>query len=410
MSLQDKASIVLPKGFAGKASVLECWNPNTDTLVGFDVVRATTATRVNESGLIESVSANVPRRDFLNGGCGELLIEPQRTNVEANSNTFIGTGASVTTGQQSPTVAGNEGVLLEGNGTSVQPRNARNITFLSSGEAVISIRAKAGTNDFICLGFQSFTSGSGTAFSYFDLANGTTPTSGARIESLGNGWYQCYSAPYTIDAGDLAGLCSVFITPSTSSLNFASTAAANGQNVLLYQFQAETGSYGTSVIPTSGAAVTRNADVISGTSLAALLGDSAGGIYVNASVFENTFNGISISDGTSDNRFRIGTSTLGRFTVVSSENGTLQTNITSTSGIYTPNTFFKIAARYSVNNVNLYHNGSSIITDASWASMSGVNKLELQDPSGGPLYGRIRELVIFSEAPDNDQLAAITTP
>lgn len=407
MSLQDKASIVLPKGFAGKASVLECWNPNTDTLVGFDVVRATTATRVNESGLIESVSANVPRRDFLNGGCGELLIEPQRTNVEANSNTFIGTGASVTTGQQSPTVAGNEGVLLEGNGTSVQPRNARNITFLSSGEAVISIRAKAGTNDFICLGFQSFTSGSGTAFSYFDLANGTTPTSGARIESLGNGWYQCYSAPYTIDAGDLAGLCSVFITPSTSSLNFASTAAANGQNVLLYGFQAETGAYGTSYIPTSGTAETRNADVESKGLIASLLSDSSGGLYIRGRVFDASVSNIievSNSSDAANERVLIdinGTNITGKTTDGGVEQATL--NAAGT----TDNAEFAVCYNYALNSFSIQKGGATAATDSAGTTPSGLNQVRFTDGST-PFYGRISEIVIFNQRPTNTQGEAVT--
>jgi len=85
MALTDKSSIVVPKGFYGKANVLQGFNPQTENLVDLDVVRNTTATRVNEQGLIESVAANVPRRDFLNGGCGELLVEPQRTNFWTES-------------------------------------------------------------------------------------------------------------------------------------------------------------------------------------------------------------------------------------------------------------------------------------------------------------------------------------
>lgn len=410
MSLQDKSSIVLPKGFAGKAGTLECWNPNTDSLVGLSVVRATTATRVNESGLIESVSANVPRRDFLNGGCGELLIEPQRTNVEANSNTFSGTGASVTTGQQSPTAAGNEGVLFEGDGTNIQPRSVKTITFLSSGEAVISVRAKAGTNDFIALGFQTFTAGSGTAFSYFDLANGTTPTSGARIESLGNGWYQCFSAPYTIDAGDLTGICTVFITPSTSSLNFASTAAANGQNVLLYQFQAETGSYGTSVIPTSGAAVTRNADVISDTGLAALLGQSGGGLYFEAQPFIlSGVQSFTLSNGTNDNRCQTYfTATQIGLDVV--QGGVIQASISG--GTPSASAFNKVCTRYAKDDFTIHLGGARVAQDTSGSTFSGTTLSNFTTASAtgasSQFYGRVRELIIFKETPTESQANALT--
>jgi hypothetical protein len=63
------------------------------------VVRATTATRVNSAGLIESVANNVPRLDYLNGICPSLLVEPQRTNVLTYSEQFatswINNGATI---------------------------------------------------------------------------------------------------------------------------------------------------------------------------------------------------------------------------------------------------------------------------------------------------------------------------
>jgi hypothetical protein len=45
----------------------------------FDFVRATTATRVNELGLIEEVAAGIPRIDY-SSGVGQWLFEPLRTN------------------------------------------------------------------------------------------------------------------------------------------------------------------------------------------------------------------------------------------------------------------------------------------------------------------------------------------
>ena len=45
-----------------------------------DVIRATTATRVNESGNIEVVPANVARIDYSKGQPA-ILVEPQRTNL-----------------------------------------------------------------------------------------------------------------------------------------------------------------------------------------------------------------------------------------------------------------------------------------------------------------------------------------
>ena len=410
MSLLDKASIVWPKGAPSKAGNLAAWNPQTSQLVEFDVVRATTKTYVDENGLIQTAAANVLPRDFTDGGCGVQKIEPQRTNYVTSSQDFSAVvSATETTGQESPTTAGNEGTIITGDGTSTQPRTVKSLSFASAGAKVQYCIAKAGTNDFLALGFQAYTGGSGTSFSFFDLNNGTTPTAGAKIVSIGNGWYFCISAPYTIDAGDLSGVNSIFLTPDDSNLNWPTAAAANGQSINLFHFQAEDGDYSTTPIFTSGSTVTRNADVASLSSAAALLNNASGGFFIEASVYEDTFNGISISDGTSNNRFRFGTSSSGRFTVVSSTGGTLQTNEVSSSGLYTINTFFKIAVGYTTNDVNLYHNGSSVITDTSWLPIVGADRLELQDPTGGPFYGDIKQVVYFNNRPTDAQLSAITT-
>lgn len=45
-----------------------------------DVVRATSATRVNSAGLIETVGNNIARLDYSNGSCPSILVEPQRSN------------------------------------------------------------------------------------------------------------------------------------------------------------------------------------------------------------------------------------------------------------------------------------------------------------------------------------------
>ena len=72
MSLFDSASLVVtPNGT--KASKLYSIIP-TDGSGDLTVTRATTATRVNSSGLIESVANNVPRLDYLNSSFPTILL------------------------------------------------------------------------------------------------------------------------------------------------------------------------------------------------------------------------------------------------------------------------------------------------------------------------------------------------
>ena len=54
----------------------------------FDFTRATSATRVNRQGLIETVATDKPRIDFLNNTKGHLLLEPSRTNKMPTSEDF----------------------------------------------------------------------------------------------------------------------------------------------------------------------------------------------------------------------------------------------------------------------------------------------------------------------------------
>jgi len=120
MSLLDTASLILtPNGY--KATNLYSVKP-TDASGDMVVSRATTATRVNSSGLIESVAINVPRLDYTGGGCPSILVEPQRTNLVfpsatlttqtrtvtavANTLSFYGTGTIVLAGAHIATLTG----------------------------------------------------------------------------------------------------------------------------------------------------------------------------------------------------------------------------------------------------------------------------------------------------------------
>jgi len=86
MSLFESASLVVtPNG--AKASKLYAIKP-TSGAGDLSVTRATTATRVNSAGLIESVAVNVPRLDYTDSTCPSILVEPQRTNLLTYSEQF----------------------------------------------------------------------------------------------------------------------------------------------------------------------------------------------------------------------------------------------------------------------------------------------------------------------------------
>jgi hypothetical protein len=415
MSLLDNASIVWPLGAQTKAGNLAAWNPQTKSTVPFDVVRASTKTRVNEAALIESVAANVLARDFTFGGCGDFTIEDQRTNLVTQSNS-LSSGWALSNVTTATSISG---IFLGKNDTAVIEDDTTNSVYgvhlaprpsiTSGNNYAISFIVKKGAQDYVYFNdFNAFNTPKVEC--WFNLSTVSVDFKGggvisSSIRDLGNNYFRCFltflSASTTTDYR-------VAASQSDNAETYSGTVGVTAFSFVHAQIEA--GTYASSPIVTAGSAVTRLKDVPILTGASALLGDSEGGFFIEASVFENTFNGFSLSDGSTSNRFRIGTTSGGAFTIVSVSEGVLQTNLNSAGSLYTINTFFKIAGGYAVNDVALYHNGSSIITDSSWASMVGVNKVELQDPSGGPFYGRIRQFVVFNQKPTDTQFGLITTP
>lgn len=89
MSLIVNAELILtPNGFnTSKLYAIKPFDGSGDATV----VRATPATRVNSSGLIEEMGANVPRIDYSNDSCPIILVEEQSTNLVLHSQEFDNT-------------------------------------------------------------------------------------------------------------------------------------------------------------------------------------------------------------------------------------------------------------------------------------------------------------------------------
>jgi len=77
---------MIPSGY--KANKVYSVLP-TDGSGDLNFARTTTATRVNQNGLIEEVAIGVPRLDYTNGGCPSLLLEPASTNLYLNSDAIV---------------------------------------------------------------------------------------------------------------------------------------------------------------------------------------------------------------------------------------------------------------------------------------------------------------------------------
>ena len=227
----------------GKEDTILAYNSENNNYkpLPFTFERASTATRVNKEGLIETVGADEPRVDYLNDSNGALLLEPSRTNSLLQSNQFDTTwnsnGVTETSGQAGYD-GSNDAWLIERN--AAFGNAAQNIS--QGGVQTFSVFAKAGTYDWAYLRYANasplFYRGA-----FFNLSTGVVGTIdadviNAEIESVGDGWYRC-SITYN------QTISQVIVYPVASDGGQGDSGTGS---IYIQDAQLEQGSYATSII------------------------------------------------------------------------------------------------------------------------------------------------------------------
>jgi hypothetical protein len=393
-----------------KAAVLYSQIPDSGA-VDFGVTRATTAYRTNASGILESVASGVPRLDYpIGGGCPSLLVEPAATNLLLRSEEFDN---AYWTKEPSVQVV-TSGSVLNKRGVTSQKlefisggirRLFRSFSYVSGTTYTLSIFAKSDGVANLRLRFQdnansAFTAGTNIEF---NLIDGTATADTGYVVSIipqGDGWFRCIAT----------ATCTASVTESLGAWVLNATTA--GQGIYIDAIQLETGSVATSYIPTVAATATRNADVISKTGVSGFIGQSEGSLYAEVDVrnFISTVRIFAISDGTSDNRVVLLTSTSNRLRVIVSTSGSTTADISTSTGL--SNGIYKIAFAYANNDFVFYVNGTQIGTETSGAVPACTDvylgKSETT-ASSGFFNDRIRAAAIYTTRLSNTELAALTT-
>jgi hypothetical protein len=385
--------------------------------------------------LIESVASGVPRLDYYTSGgtagCPALLVEPAATNFAPNVNLMnqfdtptVSGGVALTTGSTDflapDGASGSINKYVGGTASNQSTRySASAIGVSASGTYRFSLFVKAGATNplnFCAIQFALFTGASGTATSYFNLASGTALTSGSSIENYGNGWYRCVSAPYTIASGDLSGTVSFTFAEGDNDVTWPVSGALN-LTAYTWGAQMEAGSVATSYIPTTAAAVTRNADVVNlSGAVSGCIGQTEGTIYAEVDMRNAISRVASIlqlrQDG--NNQITVGITTAfgGTNTITARAQqagsfviGFHQQN--NAAGIY------KIAFAYKSTDCKLYINGTdtgvTIATNNAFTAFS-FNEIQLgMNNSANHFNDRIRSAALYTTRLTNAELAALTT-
>jgi hypothetical protein len=251
--LLEEASLVITPNAVEEGKLFSI--KPTDGSGDLSVVRATTKTRVNSLGVIESVPINVASLDYSNGSCPSILVEPQRTNLITFSEDFAVGQASynnasvlVNTDISPNGTLTADKVTFNGDFSAVR----KNFTYLAGTTYTISFYAKrvSGVDSFIM----------------FDSTNSVT----IATFNFTNEWVR-----YT----------GTFTPAITSTLLFwvrIGGGSTSANTFLIWGAQLEVGANATSYIPTLASAVTRNADVISKTGISDLIGQTEGVLFVES--------------------------------------------------------------------------------------------------------------------------------
>ena len=179
MSFYDDASlIVYPSGY--KESKIYSLKPTNGT-GDLNFSRASSATRVNAEGLIETSPVNLmPFSETFNFATGGWSLQNGATTIANSGTAPNGTNTATLL---YPSV---DGVIVAPN------RRAESVTAPDTAIYTQYVYAKASGKNWLAL-FKF--SGSGGTAAWFNLSTGVVGTvaSGctAFIESVGNGWYKC---------------------------------------------------------------------------------------------------------------------------------------------------------------------------------------------------------------------------
>ena len=390
--LLEKASILLtPTAYSN--GDLQCIKPNTAT-GDFDFTRGTIATRIAENGLIEDVTdTNLPRIDYL-GGTGQILLEPQSTNLVTDS---AGGNYGNNPGSEILTTA------PDGTNTAVRPvpdSTSDRYQYTISGGSYATDSKLTYTWYRKRITTPIDTSHTGDLKIQI-LVNCTQVGSTTQIETDVNG-FDRFQAVFNITDGSAATLIRGY---------FGQSIGVGNSSIAYWGHQVEPLEFSTSLIPTSGSTVTRNKDVCDNSGSSDLISSTEGVLYAEISALADdlTRRDISISDGTNANTIRFHYSLVSntiRFQVRSSGAATVSQAFSVTD----IKDFHKVALSYKLDDVRIFIDGVKVGTDTTATIPSGLDELSFyQGAVSFNFFGKVKSVAVYKEALTDAQLTALTT-
>ena len=373
----------------------------------FTYERNGSATRVRKDGLIEEVVNDTPRLDWLNSDCPSLLLEPQRTNLQAYSENF--SGAAWTPAFS--TITANSSISPNGELTAYKLETTSSVGSLNgflqitaNTEYTYSLFVKADTTSICKIELYDTLSG-GASYYYglvnFDMSTETITTSlaTASFDKLDSGWYRLKitaTSPNPLQGGGTG--VSISLTQAGS--------------IFIWGGQMEAGGYATSYIKNVDDinGVTRLKDECFNGGDADLFDITEGTFFVDAVNFSpplNDYSMITLSNGSANIvRFLYESSRI-RVTVIASNNVEQDYFIAGVAS----NQRNKVALTFKENEFKVYHNGVLKDTDTSGDIPTGLDKLNFASQSGTSRHfeGKVYDTRVYDRVLTQAEAITLTT-
>jgi len=356
----------------------------------FDFTRASSATRVNKQGLIETVPSGKPRIDFTDNTNGHLLLEPSRTNIITNSEQFV----------DAPTGNTNMDLFsgtITNNNTTSPDGNTKGMKYTISSGSGATLRIYQ--SDLSTSADTTFTiyAKKGTANSFSINISGGTATS----VTLTDEWQRIT----TTDTSNSNKFIDVTVTGSV------------GQYIYIFGMQAEAASYATSYIPTEGSSATRVAETGIDCLLPneTIINNSTATVYLEFEALVNDLSNRWISfeelGVPTDNMFEIRLSAGSNLLqiVTRSSGGGQDVVMSETLTDITANN--KIAVNYNGLNWKLAVNGTIADTEtAARLFNDNIEKIKFsRNTNTNHFYGKVKDLRVYNTALTDTELQNLTS-
>lgn len=377
------------------------------------------ATYVNSSGYITAATDNEPRFDYnpVTLARKGLLIEESRENSQTYSQTYDNAVWTATRSSAiSAAITSPDGTL---NGYKIQEDSTASSTHIISHANISvtsgitytqSVYAKY-AGRFLTLYFASATFGNtnNSNAAIFNLQTGEITSQGASLLSAsitpaGNGWYRCAVTKAATVTGNFA--LTYYLGTGASPLPSYSGDGTSG--VYLYGTQMEVGAFATSYIPTTSAALTRNADVatMTGTNFSDWWQAGLGGATVQA--LPSTVSGIrpliQFDDGTANEIIALrGNTTNPELVIV--DGGSPQAQIDA--GTIAANIAYNLGAAWNTDNCAAAVNGNATVTDTT-ATIPTVTQARLGSDGTNYLNGHLQTVRYWPQRIINAEVQAST--